>query len=336
MSSSSSSTDDDSTATTPITESVPKVATASSGPAPGADPAIPTLKQASSIWREFQDITEKLLVHSGAYSDIEQSIDRQSAMELEIQTQKVRIQNLESNQQSQIKAFEARYDEWKDERSLLEDQRKQVEEKMAENHAREMDEAGQELVHQTERAKSLAKRLERVNEDVILAKKEFGVCNDKLQQWESYTNKLKDVDLKSLLVDRCSIGINHNILTVRLHRTTKWDQLFRDCYNLVDAHIGLDLPSELLAVRSTSSYYHSLTEAIEGADTPLNRTTLSGRSEWQNWHCRSDFPPLTHEQRRGFAWLPHYIFSPQASVLISSILVIFPGPPLTVRQSGIF
>lgn len=58
-------------------------------------------------------------------------------MELELQTQKGQILHLELNQQSQIKAFEARYDEWKDEKSLLEHQKKKVEEEMAEACARD-------------------------------------------------------------------------------------------------------------------------------------------------------------------------------------------------------
>jgi hypothetical protein len=251
--SSISSTDGSSTATTATTGSVAKNSTTTNGPAPDTDTVVSTLKQASSVWREFQEVTIKLFRHSRAYSDIEQTMDRQSVMELELQTQKGQILHLELNQQSQIRAFEARYDEWKDEKSLLEHQKKKVEEEMADRHAREMVQVEKDLVDETERANALVKRLERATTEVNLVKRELAVCNDKLQGWESYTTKLKDVDFESLLVDYCSMGIRSNMLTISSLRKTTLNQFFRDCYNLVDAHFGLDLPSELLAVRSTHS-----------------------------------------------------------------------------------
>lgn len=125
---------------------------------------------------------------------------RQRALELELQTQKDRILHLESYQQTQISAFEERYDKWEKEKSSLEIQRKKAEDGMAEKHAREMVEADKDLRHETERANSLAKRLDRANAEVNLVKKELAVCNDKLQEWESYTAKLKKVDFESLLV----------------------------------------------------------------------------------------------------------------------------------------
>lgn len=64
-----------------------------------------------------------------------------------------------------------------------------------------------DLVDETERANALVKRLERATTEVNLVKRELAVCNDKLQGWESYTMKLKDVDFESLLVDYCSMGI---------------------------------------------------------------------------------------------------------------------------------
>jgi hypothetical protein len=251
--SSSSSVDGSSTATTATTDSVTKNSTATNGPAPDTDTAVSTPKQASSVWQEFQEVTKKLFKHSRFYSDIEQTMDRQSAMVLELQTLKGRVLQLESNQQNQIRAFEARYDEWKAEKSLLEHQKKKVEEEITAKHAREMVQAEKDLVDETERSNALAKRLERMNAEVNLVKKELVVCNDKLREWESYSTKLKDVDFESLLVDYCSMGIRSNMLTISSLRKTTLNQFFRDCYNLVDAHFGLDLPSELLAVRSTHS-----------------------------------------------------------------------------------
>jgi hypothetical protein len=250
---SSSSDNGSSTATPATTGSVAKNSTTTNGPTPDTDTAITPLKQASSAFREFQEANKKLLKYSRAYSDIERTMDQQSAMELELQTLKDRILHLESNQHSQIRVFEARYDQWKSEKSILEHQKKKVEEEMARKHAREMTQAEKALADETERADTRAKKLDKVSAQVSLVKKELAVCNGKLQEWESYITKLKDVDFETLLVDCCSMGIHSNILTISSLRKTKLTQLFQDCYDLVDAHFGLDLPSELLDVRPTHS-----------------------------------------------------------------------------------
>lgn len=245
----SSSANGSSTATTATTSSVAKNSATTNGPAPDTDAAVPPLKQASSAWREFQEATKKMLKHSRTYSDIELTMDRQSAMELELQTLKDKVLRLESNQQTQIIGFEARYDEWKDEKYLLENQKKKVEGEMAKKHKREIEQAEKALANETERANTLAKRLDRANAQVSLVKKELAVCNDKLHEWESYTTKLNDVDFETLLVDCRSMGILSNILTISSLRRVKLNQLFEDCYSLVNTHFGLDLPSELLVVR---------------------------------------------------------------------------------------
>lgn len=275
----SSSADDSSSATTATSDSVANSTTASSRPAADTDPAVSTRKQASGVWREFQEITKKMFKHSRAYSDIEKTMDRQNTMEVELQTQKARIVLLESNQQTQIRGFEERYDEWTKERDALELQKRTYEEEMAEKHAREMVEAEKDLVRETERGNTLVKRLEKANAEVSLVKKELEVSKEKLQEWESYTDKLKDVDFESLLVDCCSMGILSNILTISSLRKTKLNEFFQDCYNLVDANFGLDLPPELLAVRSTRSSPFLWAKATQGADTSLNRTTLNGRGK---------------------------------------------------------
>jgi hypothetical protein len=249
--SSSSSADGSSTATTATTASVAKDSTTTNGPAPDTDSAVSVPKQASSAWREFQEATEKMLKHSGTYSDIELAMDRQSAMELELQGLKDQVLRLESNEHNQIRGFEARYDEWRDEKSLLENQKKKLEGEMAEKHTREMEQAEKALADETKRANTLAKRLERVNAQMSLREKELAVCNDKLQDWESYTTKLKYVDFETLLVDYCSMRILSNILTISSPRSEKLNKLFRDCYSLVNTHFGLDLPLELLDVRFT-------------------------------------------------------------------------------------
>jgi hypothetical protein len=240
-----------STATTATTGGVAKNSTTTNGPAPDTDTAVSTSKRASSAWREFQEATEKMLKHSGTYSDIELAMDRQSAMELELQGLKDQVLRLESNEHNQIRGFEARYDEWRDEKSLLENQKKKLEGEMAEKHTREMEQAEKALADETERANTLAKRLERANAQMSLVKKELVVCNDKLRDWESYTTKLKEVDFETLLVDCCSMRIRSNILTISSPRSVKLNQLFRDCYSLVNTHFGLDLPLEPPVVRST-------------------------------------------------------------------------------------
>jgi hypothetical protein len=250
---SSSSENGSSTTTTAITGSVTKNSTTTNGTTPDTDTAISPPKQASSAFREFQEANKKLLKYESAYSDIERTMDRQSVMELELQTLKDKILDLESNQHNQIRAFEARYDQWKDEKSLLEHQKEKIEEEMAKKHAREMAQAETDLADETERANALDKKLEKVSAQWSLVKKELAVCNGKLQEWESYTTKLKDVDFETLLVDCCSMGIGSNILTISSLRETKWNQLFQDCYSLVNVHFGLDLPSELLLVRCTHS-----------------------------------------------------------------------------------
>jgi hypothetical protein len=58
------------------------------GRPPDTEPTVSMLKQASGVWREYQEMTAKLFRHSHVYSDIEQTMDRQRALELELQTQK--------------------------------------------------------------------------------------------------------------------------------------------------------------------------------------------------------------------------------------------------------
>jgi hypothetical protein len=287
--SSSSSTDESSTATTTTAGSVINNATASSKHAPDADFAVSTPEQASSVWREFQEISEKLLRHSHAYSDIGGFMERQSAMELQLQEQKDHIHYLELQQQYQIKNFEARYDDWKKEKTSLELEKKSVEDKMAEKHRREMQQVDKDLMHETERAKTLVKKLDRANAEASLVKKDLAVCKDKLQEWELYTTQLKDVDFESLLVYCCPVCIISSILTILSLRERKLTKLFQDCYRLVDAHFSLDLPAELLAVRSKRSAPHSTLKTL----TTVNRTTLNGRSKLPTSICHSDFLPPT-------------------------------------------
>lgn len=184
------------------------------------------------------------------YSDIEKIMEHQHALELQLQTQRERIHHLESNEQYQIGLYEARYDNWKKEKTALELEKKRVEEENVEKHKREMLQVEKDLVHETERANTLVKKLERANSDANVAKKDLEFYKEKLQGWEQYTTQLKHVDFASLLVYCCPICILFNTLTISSFRRTNLTKFFRDCYNLVKTHFCNDLPSELLAVRS--------------------------------------------------------------------------------------
>ena len=203
MSSSISDSNDSSKSTSNTTVSITHRATASGKPAPDTDPSPSGPKQASSVWREFQDVTKKLFRHSRAYADIERTMERQSAMEAEVQAQKDRISHLESNQQNQMDGFEARYEIWRKEKATLEFEKKKAEDEMAAEHTRKMSEVERRLRREVEKADSLAKLLERVNTEASLAKKELAVCKDRLQEWDRYINLLKDVDFDSLSVNCC-------------------------------------------------------------------------------------------------------------------------------------
>ena len=177
-------------------------------------------------------------------------MEHQHIVELQLQTQRERINHLESNEQHQIALYEARYDDWKKEKTALELAKKRVEEEMTEKHKREMLQVEKDLVHETERANALVKKLERANSDANVAKKDLEYYKEKLQGWEQYTTQLKDIDFASLSVYCCPKCILSNTLTISSLRRTNLTKFFRDCYKLVETHFCIDLPSELLAVRS--------------------------------------------------------------------------------------
>jgi chromosome segregation ATPase len=200
MSSSSSDSTGQSRSATSTTTSVTDRATASSTPSPGTNLATSAEQNASSLWREFQDVTKKIFRHRRMYDEIERTMERQSAMEAKVQEQQDRISNLESNQQSQLHSFEKRYDTWKQEKVRLESEKKKAEGEMTAEHTRKMEDMKQQLRRETGRADFLAKEQERAKKEANLAKNELEVCKSRLQFWECHTSRLKDVNFDSLLV----------------------------------------------------------------------------------------------------------------------------------------
>lgn len=186
-------------------------------------------KQASKAWREFSGAVKRLLKHEDVYSDIDRAVNQQhaieiklqtqkdamevefrtqkGAMEAKLQTQKNQILQLESRNKDQLLEFESRYDEWKDEKALLEFQANSVKDDVVATHAREMEDVKEMLRLEKERANSLSKKLERASTEAKLTKHELAISNDRLKEWERYTALLKDVDFESLLVNYCFMCI---------------------------------------------------------------------------------------------------------------------------------
>jgi hypothetical protein len=193
----SRSNTNDSSGTT--TASVANSVTTTSIPsAPSNDPAVTEPKEASSVWREFQGVLKKMSRHSRVYSDIERTMDRQSVMELELETQKERVSSLETSREERTKEFEARYDKWKEEKTMLILQKDRVRDEMTAMHAEELRGVKMELLAERERANSLNRKLDRVNTEASLTEKKLAICNERLNEWERYTSLLNDVDFEAL------------------------------------------------------------------------------------------------------------------------------------------
>ncbi len=173
----------------------------STSSAPDTDAATSGLKQGLTVWQEFQEATKKVFRHSDVYDEIERTMERQSALESELQISKDRILELESNKQNQISAFETRYDQWKADKKTLEQQRISTQRAMVTRHNEEIQKAKRCLTSEKGRADSLTRKLDRATADTNLMSKELDIRNDQLREWERYTIPLKHVDFASMLVD---------------------------------------------------------------------------------------------------------------------------------------
>ncbi|KAI9808034.1 MAG: hypothetical protein M1827_007540 [Pycnora praestabilis] len=193
--------------------------------APPKRPAESRQRHASRSWREFMESFRTMSKYSDEYSNIEATMDRQSAMELDIATKDACISCLSSTNQTQMDGFEERYRKWNEEKMGIELREAGVKAELTATAAREMKEMRKELEYEKSKVAMQNEKLERASSKMEQMKTEYNFCNARLRKWENYTSLLKDVDFAVF--------------------GGKMAQLFQRCQDVVNRHMLANLSAEL-------------------------------------------------------------------------------------------
>jgi len=166
-------------------------------------------KQASIALRNLEDALRNISEHSPVLSKAAQLMDRQCAMELEIQMKAKRIADLELSFLVQTEEFGKRYTKWNEQQSQLEDQVRKTEvdltakardtsEEQKVAHAREVGELRKELGTQKQLLETEKKKVATRTQGLDEANAKASMAEARLKEWERYVSLLKDVDFKVL------------------------------------------------------------------------------------------------------------------------------------------
>jgi chromosome segregation ATPase len=94
------------------------------------------------------------------------------------------------SRQERIKEYEARYNEWKEEKTTLICQNERVKNVMTAKHAEEVRKVKTELEAKRGKANTLNKRPDRLTVEVSLIEKKLAICYKRLKEWGCYTSCL--------------------------------------------------------------------------------------------------------------------------------------------------
>ena len=159
-------------------------------------------KQASQDWNDFQDILQRVSKHAREYSDMDQTIKENSALQsalaektAELSEKDKRISFIETEM---LNTFEARYKKWDKEAADLKRQVEREKNQAETTHKRKVQRMEAELVSLQENVHSLDNRLAQATEEADFARKECDINKHRLQEWDNYLSQLKDMNPNDL------------------------------------------------------------------------------------------------------------------------------------------
>jgi chromosome segregation ATPase len=159
-------------------------------------------KQASQDWNDFQDILQRVSKHAREYSDMDQTIKENSALQsalaektAELSEKDKRISFIEAQM---LNTFEARYKKWDKETADLKRQLEREKNQAETTHKRKVQSMEAELGSLQENVYSLDSRLAQATEEADFARKECDINKHRLQEWDNYLSQLKDMNLNDL------------------------------------------------------------------------------------------------------------------------------------------
>ena len=183
---------------------------------------MPHAKQASSIWRDFENALKALTEHSSLFSTVVETVDQYNALKNEVQQKNARIDKLESSHEIHIEQSTKRQNKWEKEKTELERRLseekiqgerkvKKIEndlatkarvdsEKQAANYSQEIKELKKELSTEKKKVAARNEELEKANTKAKADEVELGRYTNRLKEWESYLSLLKTVDFAALCV----------------------------------------------------------------------------------------------------------------------------------------
>ena len=159
-------------------------------------------KQASQDWNEFQDILQKVSKHAREYSEMDQIIKENTAMQSALAEKTAELSEKDKRISfigtQMLDTFQARYKKWDDETADLKRQAEREKNQAQATYKRKVQSMEANLVSLQENVHSLDSRLAQATEEADFARKECDINKRRLQEWDNYLSQLKDMNFNDL------------------------------------------------------------------------------------------------------------------------------------------
>lgn len=215
--------------------------------------------KASEAWCGLQSAYKEMEKFSSVFSQVGQSFDRCSGLDLQIKTAKQEIADLKLAHKVNMREHGEKVIEMKEEKAELE---KRLENEKAHvtseadstlkkknaAHAREIVELKKTLDTERKNSATLTKDLHNAQMRARTIETELGHSSEQLKGWEHYESMLQVLDCVQLWVDNCDIIVHSYPILMRRHSRCSVEKLFTSCRTMCRKYFLRELPEKYFAV----------------------------------------------------------------------------------------